>query len=367
MIIQNNSIPNYNGLLDDHIVLFESSNDIPLIESQNGKYELQYGYIKDLMETYGYDLDDAINKVLSENGLGINNIEVSILESDALLDLDNIYELNEYGIDYYIHPISDNDIISKYTDYMIEGYINTGNEDYFTLLESPELLLLEEDDDGEMYDRKNLNLSYKDKKGIWSTDSDYGHGRATVYDKDGKQIGNAFNPTDDNFLIKIKRFLTDKPRDFLAKTAARLREVYRKWLIKANKQHDDGKIKWYKKIARKIMQAVDWILRKIEGLKVNYMKRLGKGLDDKMSRDKNISNIKVFHGKLKSHTVNRNELNNDNFSTNFYRNDRNEAEPTVDTAKKIYMDMMQRSTSEGRKYNNKQVNKYYDKVIGSNK
>ena len=70
MIIQNNSITSYNGLLDDHIVLFESFNDIPLIESQNGKYELQYGYIKDLMETYGYDLDDAINKILNENGLG---------------------------------------------------------------------------------------------------------------------------------------------------------------------------------------------------------------------------------------------------------------------------------------------------------
>lgn len=42
------------------------------------------------METYGYDLDDAINKVLSENGLGINNIEISILESDAsLLDKNN--------------------------------------------------------------------------------------------------------------------------------------------------------------------------------------------------------------------------------------------------------------------------------------
>lgn len=307
MIIQNNSIPNYNGLLDDHIVLFESSNDIPLIESQNGKYELQYGYIKDLMETYGYDLDDAINKVLSENGLGINNIEVSILESDALLDLDNIYELNEYGIDYYIHPISDNDIISKYTDYMIEGYINTGNEDYFTLLESPELLLedrtkedVEEEERKHMYDRQNLNYSYENKKHIWDLDERNKSGKATAYyyDKNTGEYTASKDPydvTDANFLVKIKRFLTDKPRNFLAKVAARLREAYRKWLIKAKQQHDSGNEKWYKRIARRIMQAVDWILQKIEGLHVNYGNRAKKAIENRFAGQKNLIGVNVTY------------------------------------------------------------------------
>lgn len=76
-----------------------------------------------------------------------------------------------------------------------------------------------------------------------------------------------------NFLVNLKRKLTDAPKNVLAKAAARLREIYRKWLMKANQEHDSGKQAWYKKIARKFMQAVDWIMRKIENMHVNNYER----------------------------------------------------------------------------------------------
>ena len=67
----------------------------------------------------------------------------------------------------------------------------------------------------------------------------------------------------------MKKYLINKPKDFLAKMAAKLRNVYKNWLDKANSEANSGNASWYKKIARKIIQTIDWIMQKIENLKSN--------------------------------------------------------------------------------------------------
>ena len=342
----------------------ESFRDIPLIESHNGRFTVKYENIKSMMENYGYELEDTVGRILESNGINADSIEISISESDAISNIEDIGILNEYGINYKVYPISDRDIISIYTDYMVEEYINSGNENYISLLESPELLLEADDDEDYTYDRKNLNLSYKDKKGYWSLNHDYGEGKATGWYKDPKT--GAYNKsdkpvdvTDANFLIKIKRFLTDKPRDTLAKIAARLRETYRKWLLKANQEHDQNKIKWYKQIARRIMQAVDWILQKIEGVKVNYMKRFEKGLQDKFGGQKNLRSITVYHNRLKNSSVDKNEMPKSAYETHWDVEKNGEIVPTSNTVGKIARDLYQRTTEKGRQENQRKINDYY--------
>ena len=75
------------------------------------------------------------------------------------------------------------------------------------------------------------------------------------------------NPQDPGFMTKLKRYIVDKPREFLAKMAAKLRNVYKQWLEKAKQESNAGKASFIKKIAAKILQAVDYIMRKIQGTK----------------------------------------------------------------------------------------------------
>lgn len=300
MIITNDKIYNIN-ILDEHLVPnSESFRDIPLIESHNERFIVKYDYIKGIIEDYGYELEDSINELLETNNLNIDNIELSISESDAISNMEDINILNEYGIEYTIHPISDNHIISKYVDYMVESWLNSGNDEYINLLESPELLLEEDYDKDELYDRSNLDYSYEDKKSMWRANDMAKSGKvdAYYYDPKTKKYSKSDKPvdfTDANFLVKIKRFLTDKPRDFLAKVAARLRETYRKWLIKAKENHGNGNEKWYKRIARRLVQAIDWILRKIEGLRVNYRKRAKRYIEDKFAGQKNLVGVSMTY------------------------------------------------------------------------
>ena len=75
------------------------------------------------------------------------------------------------------------------------------------------------------------------------------------------------NPQDPGFLSKLKKYVVDKPREFLAKMAAKLRNVYKQWLDKANKEANAGKASLIKRVAAKILQAVDYIMKKIQGSK----------------------------------------------------------------------------------------------------
>ena len=75
------------------------------------------------------------------------------------------------------------------------------------------------------------------------------------------------DPQDPGFMAKLKRYIIDKPREFLAKMAAKLRNVYKQWLEKAKQESNAGKASFIKRIAAKILQAIDYIMRKIQGTK----------------------------------------------------------------------------------------------------
>lgn len=77
-------------------------------------------------------------------------------------------------------------------------------------------------------------------------------------------VNNAPNPQNPSFMTQVSRMILNKPRDFLAKMAAKLRMAYRAWMRKAAQEEKSGNAPWYKKIARKIMQAVDYIMKKIQ-------------------------------------------------------------------------------------------------------
>ena len=171
---------------------------------------------------------------------------------------------------------------------MVGAWLESGNDFYLEAIGEPYRLLEADEEDEEEddpFDYRNSSHAERQlgrKMGDKALDAISGSS-LQFKDKDGKNQSINFN--DANWLVKIKRFLTDKPRTFLAKCVSRLRETYRKFLIKADKEKESGKIKWYKNIARKILQAIDWILRKIEKFAtINYDKRLQKSSDHIMSK-----------------------------------------------------------------------------------
>lgn len=70
-------------------------------------------------------------------------------------------------------------------------------------------------------------------------------------------------PKDQSFLGKVKRALINKPREFIAKMAAKLRSLYSKWMEKAKAEENQGKASWYKKIALKILKTIDYVMSKL--------------------------------------------------------------------------------------------------------
>ena len=142
--------------------------------------------------------------------------------------------------------------------------------------------------------RKDLHASYLTKAAGWELQNllynDTKNRGMNKYEvKDGKITLVGVDPSKPNFLIRLKRMLTDKPRNFIAHVAARLRGIYRKWLLKANNEKDQGKLKWYKNILRLILKGIDFVLSKLEGVHVNYTKRMLKDFRKKNPDLKNIS------------------------------------------------------------------------------
>ena len=197
--------------------------------------------------------------------------------------------MDPYVIDevhqYVVSPVSESNIACQYTDYMVNAWLESGDDYYLQAIAEAPFTIdsvekeIDDMDTSDMGDKFLKDLTHKERKLIRQTGNkalDYAYGSGMEFkDKDGKTQKINFN--DGNWIVRLKRFLTDKPRTFLANCVSRLRETYRKFLAKANQENDNGKIKWYKQIARKILQAVDWILRKIEGFAtINYGKRLQK-------------------------------------------------------------------------------------------
>lgn len=98
-----------------------------------------------------------------------------------------------------------------------------------------------------------------------------GGGGSSISNKDNnKNISKgAQNPQDPSFLSKLKRTIVDKPKNFIASMAAKLRKAYKAWMQKAQEQNNSGNAGFFKRIAYKIMQAIDYLMRKLEKMKTN--------------------------------------------------------------------------------------------------
>lgn len=92
-----------------------------------------------------------------------------------------------------------------------------------------------------------------------------GGGGSSISNKDNNQniSKGAQNPQDPSFLSKLKRTIVDKPKNFIASMAAKLRKAYKAWMQKAKAEENQGKASWYKKIALKILKAIDYVMSKL--------------------------------------------------------------------------------------------------------
>ena len=169
-----------------------------------------------------------------------------------------------------------------YTDAMVGAWLESGNDFYLEAIGEPYRLLEADEDEKPKFHYTN---DFKNTQSYKATTDQFKQGKKQYedfmagksYDGKGKNVvdGKTIKPDDPNFLVRIKRFLTDKPREYLARAVARLRQTYNNFLLKADKEKEEGKIKWYKTIARKILQAIDWVLRKIQSAAtIDYGKRI---------------------------------------------------------------------------------------------
>lgn len=275
-----------NATYIDETVVLTSPMTVPIIQFDEANV-IPFNYLDQLCEEYGWDLETSVDKVVRCNGIDRNNTVICMEEYYALLHPELVNELESIGESVVLKEINDNDCVSKFVDYCLESYINTDDESYMDLVANPEYLL-------EWNSEFDLDTSYEDKKKAWDADSKLKgkKWKATVNLGSDSPIGSLFDATkvdsevsfngkhvgagEADFLTNLKRKLTDAPKNVLAKAAARLREMYRKWLKKANEEHASGKQGFFKKIARKIMQAVDWIMRKIEKGHASVRERTGR-------------------------------------------------------------------------------------------
>ena len=277
MLIRNNTLTeSANSILENATYLYESempnvsAYSIPVVANDRFNAGIvSYEDLNRLCEDNDIDIIDGIRAVAEANNIDPNDVVVSIDESTIIMDPYVIDEVHQY----VVAPVSESHIVSQYTDAMVGAWLESGDDYYLQAIGEPELVL-EADDESTAdttTDQRKLADYYK-----------RGRQAITDFGKQSTEVGGEkIKPDDPNFLVKIKRFLTDKPREYLSRAVARLRHTYAKFLEKANKENDENKIKWYKQIARKILQAVDWILRKIQKAStINYTARLRKAKGD---------------------------------------------------------------------------------------
>ena len=269
MLIRNNTLTeSASSILENATYLYESempnvsAYSIPVVANDRFNAGIvSYEDLNRICEDNDIDIVDGIRAVAEANNIDPNDIVVSIDESTIIMDPYVIDEVHQY----VVSPVSESHIVSQYTDSMVDAWLESGDDFYLQAIGEPELVL-----EAKPYtptDQKELANYYDKSRKAYKNfmDSKVSIGGETI------------KPDDPNFLVKIKRFLTDKPREYLSRAVARLRHTYAKFLEKANKENDDNKIKWYKQIARKILQAIDWILKKVQSAAtIHYGARMRK-------------------------------------------------------------------------------------------
>ena len=290
MLIRNNTLTeSANSILENATYLYESempnvsAYSIPVVANDRFNAGIvSYEDLNRLCEDNDIEIVDGIRAVAEANQIDPNDVVVSIDESTIISDPWVVDEVHQY----VVAPVSESHVVSQYTDAMVDAWLESGDDFYLQAIGEPELVL------ETTTDQKKLKDYYAAAR---KREKDFYNSSITAGDE-------TIKPDDPNFLVKIKRFLTDKPREYLSRAVARLRHTYAKFLDKANKENDENKIKWYKQIARKILQAVDWILRKIQkAATIDYGARLRKAKQD--FGQKGSAALKKFNADQKNANV----------------------------------------------------------------
>ena len=281
MLIRNNYYVNEStSILENATYLSEyestiSPYSIPIVENTRlGTNIVNYEDIERLCEEYGWSISKAMNKIANSNHT--DNIVVSIEESTVVATP----YITNYFRDYVIRPMSESHIVSRYVDYCVNAFLESGDigwmeycVDPYAFLEAVGPINEEEAaksaeqptnaDTAEAPKAAANPYNGEDIRNKW-TDS-----RKAYEDK----MKNGPDPLKPGFLSKLKKYLLDKPRNFIARMATRLRGLYKNFLEKANQEKSEDKIKWYKNIARIILKGIDWVVDKLQNFHVDYEKR----------------------------------------------------------------------------------------------
>lgn len=275
MLIRQNSLlkESYNEYNTISISELNNIDIIPIIQIQESNV-VNYKDIDEFCDNNGIYLEDVIDIIIKRNKL--DNLTLCVEEYELIKDP----YISEIYPNIVIKLLSENDSVSQFVDECVDMFLESDNDEYINIDNMIDILneKFQWSANGGIKPKNKdfgLNVSLKDKEELWDKDKKL-EGKRVEYSvwSPGAKEGDKWQVTTLGSTVgkeyvgalKLLRNLTDKPRDFIAKTAARLREKYRMWLQKANQEHDVDKQKWYKQIARKIMQAVDWCMKKLENM-----------------------------------------------------------------------------------------------------
>lgn len=274
MLVTNNLLNN--SIIENNISSIKELDNIsliPIIQISESFNIINYDIINNYCDNNDCSLLETMNNLIKKNNL--SNLSLCITESDLIL---NPNLANQYQ-NIVLKPLNRNDTAIQFIDECVDMFFESGNENYINIDIMMDILneKYQWSREGSRKPNKDfgLDVSYEDKKKLWDTDKSL-EGKRVEYSvwTPGEKEGDKWKVTTlgtkvgKEYVGALKwiRNLTDKPRDFIAKTAARLREKYRLWLKKANEEHDTGKQKWYKNLARLAMKAIDYCMKKLENI-----------------------------------------------------------------------------------------------------
>ena len=218
---------------------------------------------------------DVISELMEKHKKGINKQKsIKNLINKFIKDADSYNEIND--TDYY-----------KECRKELEENLNKSIKKYNDMFPNDKI---------ELYSYKKEEMNDENTDNVSTTNNDTSTATSTSTDTKQEQPksthepkkilpkymtykeGDLNDPSDPSFLTKVKRAVLNKPRDFIAKMAAKLRSLYRVWLSRAKRERNANKASFFKKIAIKILSAVDWLLKKITKVR---SKGYGQSIGDK--------------------------------------------------------------------------------------
>ena len=293
-----------------------SPRTIALVESNSvGGYVVRFNDIEALSEEYGIDYIDSMLAIAEVNGIDPQYLAVAVNESDIIINPELVYEL----ANVITVPISRNSTAYQFCEACIDGYMNTGDEGYLTLLveeddfltydkvknasiddfykqypnrgdaekAAREFLVKDHPDNAKTladFDKKYANFNFMRSNALDDMDKDDYYKVMHISSKlvKDKNLGNAMAVNTKMVLDQTGMLNTEKgknvvnamnnilmraehaPKSWIGKKIAALRGLYRRYLDKAELEHAAGKAGIFKTIAMYILKAIDALTRRLQ-------------------------------------------------------------------------------------------------------